>query len=71
MKGHLLRWPFFLACYTEITMLEFLGILFLALIIVVFWPLIFAFLAVLFCLLMACLCWIYEMVTYPFRKRPK
>lgn len=52
-------------------MLEFLGILFLALIIVVFWPLIFAFFAVLFCLLMACLCWIYEMVTYPFKKRPK
>ena len=52
-------------------MLEFFGILFLALIIVVFWPLIFVFLAFLFCLLMACLCWIYEMVIYPFRKRPK
>ena len=52
-------------------MLEFFGILFLALIIVVFWPLIFVVLAFLFCLLMACLCWIYEMVTYPFKKKPK
>lgn len=52
-------------------MTVFLLSLLIALIIVVFWPLIFAFLAVLFCLLMACLCWIYEIVTYPFKKKPK
>ena len=71
MKGHLLGWPFFLACYTENTMLEFFGILFLAAIIVFFWPLIFASLAVLFCLLMACLCWSYEQITSPFKKKTK
>ncbi len=52
-------------------MLEFLGILFLAAIIVFFWPMIFVFLAFLFCLLMACLCWIYEMVTSSFKKKTK
>ena len=71
MKGHLLGWSFFLACYTENTMLEFLGILFLALIIVIFWPLIFAFLVVMLCLFMAALCWVIEVLNYPFRKRPK
>lgn len=52
-------------------MFTYIGFALLVGLIVWFFPVIFAATAVIFCLFMAGLCWIYELITSPFKKKTK
>lgn len=50
--------------------MEILMFAFLVALIIWLFPLILALIGIVFCLLMAALCWIYEILRSPFKKKP-
>lgn len=50
--------------------MEILGFAFLVALIIWLFPLILAALGVVFCLVMAALLWVFEQITFPFKKTP-